>query len=101
MKAIEMDYSQSENIEIDDKVQETETKRKFEESIDQQRTINDFIKWISEEELISLKKEFLVSIESNPFFKKLYNENWFDDKIIQYVRYKFLISKDIENPEVN
>jgi hypothetical protein len=44
MKAIEMDYSQSENIEIDDKVQETETKRKFEESIDQQRTINDFIK---------------------------------------------------------
>ena len=39
-----MDYSQSENIEIDDKVQETETKRKFEESIDQQRTINDFIK---------------------------------------------------------
>ena len=97
MKAIEMDYSHSENVVLNDKTQVAEIWKTVKSSNYKQGMVDDLIKWITEENLKSLKIEFLTSIQSNPFFKKLNNENWFEDKVIQYVRYKFLVSKNIES----
>ena len=109
MKAFEDDYrpketqysKQQQVEELAKKAQEAQEQQiKEEEKLKQdhftswkQSLVTERLEQLGTSEKENYKNEFIESMVANPLFSKMLDSKWFDDKLIQKKRYKFLEPK--------